>query len=64
MRKLRYPIAAAKLRQHTHLRAKIHNVTRWSCTLAMLDRYNAIKEFISELDIEEVTDLIPTAREP
>ena len=37
MRKLRYPIAAAKLRQHTYLRAKCQNTTRWSSTSAMLN---------------------------
>lgn len=63
MKKLRYPIPAATLRQHTHLRAKCHNVTRWSSTASMLHRFQKIKEFIPELGIEEVIDIMPTSRE-
>ncbi len=44
MKKLSYPILAAELRKHTHLRAKCSNVTRWSSTSQMLKRYIQIKE--------------------
>eukprot|EP00171_Calliarthron_tuberculosum_P021796 IDg21796t1 len=54
---------SAKLRAHTHLRAKCHTVTRWSSTAAMMERYQQIKGFLPELGIEEIIDLMPAARE-
>lgn len=39
MKKIIYPIAAAKLRVLSNLRAKINNVTRWSYTCEMMLRY-------------------------
>ena len=62
MHKLGYTIAAAKLPQHTHYRPKCHTVTRWSSTAAILFRYQNIKEFIPDLQIDEMIDLIPAPR--
>lgn len=39
MAKLRNPISAAKIREHTHLKEKLYNATRWSYTYEMLLRY-------------------------
>lgn len=63
MKKLSFALAAAKLREYTHLRAKCSNATRWSSTSVMLTRYLEIKEFLPELDIEDLDGMLPTARE-
>ncbi len=56
MKKLRNPISAAGLRRYTDLPAKCSNATRWSSTAAMINRYQKIKDYVTELDIEEITD--------
>jgi hypothetical protein len=43
---------AGKLRKSTNLRPVKRNVTRWSSTFAMLERFYAIKEFIDQEDPE------------
>ena len=58
MKKLRTPIVAGALRTKTHLRAKCNNVTRWSSTAAMLERYQKIKVFLPELRLEAVDSLM------
>lgn len=59
MRKLKDPIAAAHLRKHTHLKAKRNNPTRWSSTAAMLQRYKEIKEFLAEIELNDMAELMP-----
>ena len=63
MKKLRFPLAAAKLRKITHLRAKFDNVTRWSSAVQMLDRYLKLKDYIEQLEIDELDELALTTRE-
>ncbi len=50
-------------RRHTDLRAKCSNATRWSSTAVMINRYQKIKEYVSELDIKEITDMVPSVRD-
>jgi len=63
MKKLRTPIAAAKLRKLTYLKAKTLNATRWSSCSEMFKRYQELKEFIGKVEIEDIDDLILTTRE-
>ncbi len=63
MRKLRYPIPAAQQRAYTPLRAKCNNPTRCSSTSAMLRRYFEIKEFLIDLNVDGLVDLLPNLRE-
>ena len=58
MHKLCYHIPAAMLRRLTPLSAFTANVTRWSSTHAMLKRYVAIREFITEIDLTEISLLL------
>ncbi len=53
MSKLRYPVAAAKLRENKHLKAIVTNRTRWSSTCNMLKMYLQIREYFSKLEINE-----------
>ncbi len=57
MEKLRYPIAAAKLRKLTYLTSQLNNDTRWSSTYAMLDRYKKLREFLPDIGIPEVVKM-------
>jgi hypothetical protein len=61
--KLKNLIPAAKLRKFTHLKSKMRNSTRWSSTFTMLQRYLQIKIFLPQLDLDEIDELIPQARE-
>ena len=63
MKKLRNIIHSAKLRKMTPLRPKCGNVTRWSSTFVMMERYMKLKEFLPQLCLDDVDDLLPTARE-
>lgn len=47
-------MAAAELRKDTHWRDKSQNTTIWSSTYNMLIRYDKIKDYIEELDIDVV----------
>lgn len=58
MKKLSYQIPAAKLRRFTHLKAKISNETRWSSTYNMLKRYIEIKEYLPQLELPEIDELL------
>ncbi len=58
-----YPIAAAKLRDFTNLRAKCSNITRWSSTAAMLKRFMDLKDFLPNLELDEIDDLMLTTSE-
>lgn len=58
MKTLGYPIAAAKLRKHTHLRAKCNNVTSWSSNAIMLACFLQIIKLIALLKIDEEIDLL------
>ena len=59
--KLKNPLPAAQLREHTHLKAKCDNTTRWSSTAAILDRSNKFKEHIPKLDVDGL--VLPSYRE-
>ncbi len=63
MKKQRNPIPAAKLSRHTDLRAKCSNATRWSSNAAMINLYRKIKEYVTELDIEKMNDMVPSVRD-
>lgn len=63
MRKRRYPIPADKLRKLTHLRDKCQNLTRCLSRSTILEGYQQIKQQISDMDVEEVSDLTPSLRE-
>ena len=63
MKKLRTPISAAKLRQVTELKAKVHNVTRWSSVSSMLHRYCELHGIIEELEIDGIEELVLSKRE-
>lgn len=63
MKKLTFPVTAAKLRYHTHLRAKCSNVTRWSSTAAMISRFLELQQFIPKLKMKELNDLMPCQRD-
>eukprot|EP00644_Phytophthora_capsici_P007261 jgi/Phyca11/112478/e_gw1.22.353.1 len=56
-------VVSAKLRRKTLLRPVPKQVTRWSSTFAMVNRYFELKEFISDDIEEELADLMPTRRE-
>ena len=62
MKKLKNPIPAVHLRKFTHLRATCNNVTRWSSSANMFVRYPNIKEFLPQLAIDDLDDLLLTAR--
>ena len=66
MKKLSTAKISGALREATKLVPKRRNVTRWSSTMAMVDRYMKIKEFIPQLNIpialkHELTVLLPSA---
>jgi hypothetical protein len=63
MKKMKNIIPSAKLRKVTHLKPKCANATRWSSTYQMLERYDKIKVFLQELNLNEVSDLLPNNRE-
>lgn len=63
MKKLKAPIAAAKLRQVTDLKAKCFNSTRWSSAANMLERYQKIKPLLEDLQVAGIDEFIPTASE-
>jgi hypothetical protein len=62
MRKLQTIKFAARLREETHLSAIRRNLTRWSSTFNMIERYLKIKDNLPT-QYAEVADLVPTARE-
>eukprot|EP00171_Calliarthron_tuberculosum_P002604 IDg2604t1 len=63
MLKLRNLIAAAKLRNLTHLRPKMRNVTWWSSSYEMLRRYQRLREFLPMLHLDSVDELTPNHRD-
>lgn len=58
MVKLRTPLLRAKLYEHTHLRAKLSNDTRWTSIYEMLRRHVALREHVSKLDDIDLDDLL------
>jgi len=58
MSKLSNLVLGAKLRKFTNLRPVKRNATRWSSSLEMLLRYERLKGFLSDLESEEIDDLI------
>jgi hypothetical protein len=63
MIKLKQMIPAAKLRSFTHLKVKTKNARRWSSTIAMILRYTKIKQFLPRLEVNEIDDLVLSAKE-
>jgi selenocysteine-specific translation elongation factor len=63
MMKLKQLIPAAKLRSFTHLKVKTKNARRWSSTIAMILRYTKIKQFLPRLEVNEIDDLVLSAKE-
>jgi hypothetical protein len=63
MKKLRNLKNSGKLRQRTSLRPKIRNVTRWSSTYTMIDRFIKLLEFdIATID-PEIAAMMPTRQD-
>ncbi len=60
-KKVQSPIPAAKLQKYTTIRAKRHNATRWSSTEDMLNCYEEIKEYVTKLDIRDLTGILPSS---
>lgn len=56
MKKLRNLIQAAKLDGHTHLKAKLDNVTRWSDILKMLKQYQQLLQLPLVLDVDFIDE--------
>ena len=63
MSKLQTLLLAAHKNQLTTLRAKTRNVTRWSSTLYMLIRYNAIKDLLAKLNSKDIDELCLSSAE-
>ncbi|KAH9143603.1 hypothetical protein AeRB84_012396 [Aphanomyces euteiches] len=63
MRKLSYSVPVAKLRSFTHLAAKTRNVTRWSSTFDMVERYIEIKQHLREVQLNNVDIVLPTRQQ-
>lgn len=63
MKKLRSIKNSAALRRFTHLSPILRNVTRWSSTYAMIQRYLEMKEHIVSIDNAELMDMLPTPSE-
>ncbi|KUF87479.1 Bifunctional riboflavin biosynthesis protein RIBA 1 [Phytophthora nicotianae] len=61
MQQLRYPNNAAQLSKFTPLLAKTRNVTRWSSTYEMLERYAKLRVYARQ--IEAVEDSLPSTSE-
>lgn len=55
MHKMKYGIAAAKLRKKIPFRAKVDQTTIWTSFYIMLKRFNDIKDFIKSRVINDVT---------
>lgn len=60
MTKLFYLIHAALLRCQTHLTAQWANATRWSAIYEMMSRYSELKDYLSNIEYAEVTELLFT----
>ncbi len=58
MKKLRSPIASAKLKKFTHLKAVLSNDTRWSFVSTMLKHYGQLKKHLDEIDIADIKPLL------
>ncbi len=54
---------AVKLRLKTDLRAKIDCSTRWLSTTEMLRRYAQLRDYISDIEYEQINSSIPNPRE-
>ena len=61
MKALKKHSIAAKLRLKTTLRPALHNQTRWSSTAHMFSRYLQLRQFIRDLDEDEIE--LPSRRE-
>ncbi|KAH9141556.1 hypothetical protein AeRB84_014268, partial [Aphanomyces euteiches] len=58
MTKLKSANKAGALRYETHLKPVIRNVTRWSSTFAMIQRYNQLRDLIDRRDKELIPFLL------
>lgn len=58
--KLRNVIPGAKLRTFIDKVMILNNVTRWSSTYEMFRRYMEIREFVADMDLPEVTFILPS----
>ena len=63
MGKMKSVKLSAKLRQFTHLRPIQANITRWSSTHQMINRYMQLKEFMVYFDEENILEFIPSPKE-
>jgi hypothetical protein len=63
MSRLKNLIPAAKLRAHTHLKAKTRNLTRWSSTFEMVLCYTKMFDVLPLLEINEIDDMLLSIRE-
>lgn len=63
MLKLRNLITAARLRRHTHLKAKISSLTRWSSVYEMLLPFEQLVPYINKMNDDDITDLMTGPRE-
>ena len=62
MKKISFPIAAAKLREHTHLRANVVNTTRWPSSAEIIARFLRVQECIPFLSMDNLYDIMPSGR--
>ncbi len=59
MKRLKSPVIAGQIRKHTDLYPCTDNVARWSSTSVMISIFRNFKNFLSELDVEGLAELIP-----
>lgn len=59
MHKMKNLVSAAKLRHMNYSKGKCDNETRWTSTLEMVKRFQAISQFLKNLNITEVEYLLP-----
>jgi len=63
MKKFGNPIPAAKLRKLTTIKPKLHVVTRWSSTVDMMRRYAELRDYICDVEIDGLDEMLLSVRE-
>lgn len=63
MKKPFHSISSVKLQKHTTLNPILCNVTRWSFRFQMLKRYEEFRDFLFELHVPGLDELLQTAKE-
>ncbi len=63
MQRFQNPVPAAKLREHTDLRAKYSIATRWSSTIEMIRRYVEIRDYMTQVELDDIDDLLLPPRQ-